>query len=273
MFRSLARGYPKGMARSIWRGTISFGLVSLPIRVFAAVEQKDVSFHMVDEKTKSRIRYKRVSERSGREVTDERIVKGYEISKDNYVLVDPDELADLMPEATRSIDIEDFVSLDEIDPIYYEHTYFLAPGKGGEKAYALLHRAMEEKRMVGIGRVVMRNKQYLAAIRPYERALAMETMLFHDEIREVAELDELPARRARVDAKELKMAEKLIDQLATQWQPSKYTDTYREKLLTYIKKKAKGQTVEVERAAEETPKVRDLMDALRASVEGARKAS
>lgn len=255
------------MPRSIWTGTISFGLVSVPIRVFSAIEQKDVSFHMIDEKTKSRIRYKRVSEKTGREIDNDRIVKGYEIRKGEYVLLDPDELEEFDPQTTRAIDIEDFVALDEIDPIYFEHTYFLAPGAGGERAYALLQKAMEKTQKIAIGRVVMRNKQYLAAIRPYGRALALETMFFPDEVRDVEDLSELPERRARVNDKELKIAEQLIESLSSPWKPERYKDTYRESLLAYIKKKAKGDAVEIEEQTEETPAVRNLLDALRASVE------
>jgi DNA end-binding protein Ku len=260
------------MPRATWSGTVSFGLVSVPIRVYSAIEQKDVAFHMVDAKTKSRIRYKRVAEKSGREVGDERIVKGYELGKGEYVLLEPDELADLNPKATRTIDIEDFVALDEIDPIYFEHTYFLAPGAGGERAYALLQKAMEKTGKIAIGRVVMRNKQYLAAIRPFGRALAMETMLFPDEVRDVEDLSDLPDRRARVNDKELKVAEQLIGSLTTSWKPERYEDTYRKQVLAYIRKKAKGQTVEVEEHAGETTAVKDLMEVLRASVESTRPA-
>ena len=254
------------MARSIWSGTTSFGLVSVPIKLYSAIEQKDVSFNMIDEKTKSRIRYKRVSEKTGREIDNDRIVKGYEIRKDEYVLIDPEELEEFDPKATRTIDIEDFVALDEIDPIYYERTYYLAPARGGERAYALLQKAMEQKGRVAIGRLVMRNKQYLAAMRPYGRALALETMLFPDEVRSLDDIDDLPDRRARVNDKELQVANQLIDSLTTGWDPSKYHDTYRERLLAYIEKKAKGEAVELE-TTEEAPKVGSLLDALRASVE------
>src|SRR5687768_4780591 len=161
------------MPRPIWTGAISFGLVNVPVRLFPAVSQKDVSFHQIDKSSGSRIRYKRVSQKTGREIPYERIAKGYEIDDDRYVVVDPKELEKFAPEKTKRIDIEDFVDLAEIDPISYEHTYFLAPDKGGDKAYALLLKVMQDADKVGIGRVVIRTKQYLAAVRPYgKKALA-----------------------------------------------------------------------------------------------------
>jgi DNA end-binding protein Ku len=260
------------MPRPIWSGAISFGLVNVPVRLFPAVSQKDVSFHQIDKSSGSRIRYKRVSQKTGREIPYERIAKGYEIDDDRYVVVDPKELEKFAPEKTKRIDIEDFVDLAEIDPISYEHTYFLAPDKGGDKAYALLLKVMQDADKVGIGRVVIRTKQYLAAVRPYgKKALALETMLFPDEIVDVDEIPGLPDRMPRVSDRELSMARKLVESLSTEWEPDKYRDEYREKVLDFLNRKAKGKTLAVEEVEEEAPAVADLMDALRASVEGSRK--
>jgi len=259
------------MPRPIWSGAISFGLVTVPVKLYPAVQPKGVSFHQVDEASGSRIKYKRVSEKTGRDVPYERIKKGYEVDDGSYVVIDPKELEKFAPEATRRIDITDFVDLDEIDPIYYEHTYFLAPDKGGDKAYSLLLKAMEDGNKVGIGRVVIRTKEYLAAIRPYgKKMLALETMLFPDEVVDVEDVPGLP-ERARVGDKELKMARQLIDSLADEFDPDKYEDTYRKHVLDFIKKKAKGKTIEIEHREEEKPAVADLMDALRKSVEGSSK--
>lgn len=256
------------MPRPIWSGAISFGLVSVPVKLFPAVSQKDVSFHQIDKSSGSRIRYKRVSEKTGREIPYDRITKGYEIDDEKYVVIDPKELEQFSPEATKRIDIEDFVDLPEIDPIYYEHTYFLAPDKGGDKAYALLRRAMDESDKVGIGRVVIRTKQYLAAVRPYgKKAIALETMYFPDEINEEEEIRGLPDRAPRVTDRELSMAKKLVDSLSTEFEPDKYHDEYREKVLDFLKRKAKGKTVTIEEPVEETAAVTDLMEALRKSVE------
>jgi len=256
------------MPRPIWSGAISFGLVTVPVKLYPAVHSKDVSFHQIDESSGARIKYKRVSEKTGREVPYERIAKGYEVDDGEYVVIDPKELEKFAPEATRRIDISDFVDLDEIDPIYYEHAYFLAPDKGGDKAYALLLKAMDDAGKVAIGRVVIRTKEYLAAIRPYgNKALALETMLFPDEIDDVSEVPGIPGRSAKVTPQELKMAKQLIESLSNEWDPDKYEDTHRKRVLDFIKKKAKGKTIEIEHHEDERPAVADLMEALRASVD------
>jgi DNA end-binding protein Ku len=260
------------MPRPIWSGAISFGLVSVPVKLYPAVSQKDVSFHQIDKQSGSRIRYKRVSDKTGREIPYDRIAKGYEISDDEYVVIDKQELEKFAPDATKRIDIEDFIDLAEVDPIYYEHTYYLSPDKGGDKAFALLRRAMDEADKIGVGRVVIRTKQYLAAIRPYGRkALALETMYFPDEIVDEEDVPALPDRMPRVSDKELSMARKLIDSLSTEFDPDKYHDEYRERVLDFLKKKAKGKTITIEEPGEETAAVTDLMEALKASVEGKRK--
>ncbi len=253
------------MPRPIWSGAISFGLVNVPVKIFSATSSKDVRFHQLDGKSKSRIKQKRVSMATGEEVPYEDIVKAYEIAPDNYVTITPEELDALDPKATKTIDIEDFVDLDQIDPVYYERPYYLVPDKGGQKAYALLRNAMRETNKVGIARVVLRTKQYLAAIRPKDDALVMETMLFADEVNPLDELD-LPGPDVDVTEREEKMARSLIDSLSTDFEPEKYHDEYRERVLELIEQKASGQEIVVEEAAEEAPRVVDLMAALEASL-------
>jgi len=239
--------------------------VNVPVKVFSATSSKDVRFHQLDGKSNSRIKQKRVSAVTGEEVPFEDIIKAYEIAPDNYVTITPEELEALDPKATKTIDIEDFVDLDQIDPVYYERPYYLVPDKGGQKAYALLRNAMRETNKVGIARVVLRTKQYLAAIRPKDDALVMETMLFADEVNPLAELD-LPGPDVDVTDREEKMARSLIDSLTTDFEPDKYRDEYRERVLALIEKKASGQEVVVEESAEEAPRVVDLMAALEASL-------
>jgi DNA end-binding protein Ku len=251
--------------RPIWSGAISFGLVNVPVKVFSATSSKDVRFHQLDGKSKSRIKQKRVSVATGEEVPYEDLIKAYEIAPDNYVTITPEELEALDPKASKTIDIEDFVDLDQIDPVYYERPYYLVPDKGGQKAYALLRNAMRETNKVGIARVVLRTKQYLAAIRPKDDALVMETMLFSDEVNPLDELD-LPGPDVDVTEREEKMARSLIDSLTTDFEPSRYRDEYRERVLQLIEQKASGQEIVVEDTAEEAPRVVDLMAALEASL-------
>ena len=253
------------MPRPIWSGANSFGLVNVPVKVFSATSSKDVRFHQLDGKSKSRIKQKRVSAVTGEEVPFEDIIKAYEIAPDNYVTITPEELDALDPKATKTIDIEDFVDLDQIDPVYYERPYYLVPDKGGQKAYALLRNAMRETNKVGIARVVLRTKQYLAAIRPKDDALVMETMLFADEVNPLDDLD-LPGPDVDVTEREEKMARSLIDSLTTDFEPDKYRDEYRERVLELIEQKASGQEIVVEESAEEAPRVVDLMAALEASL-------
>ncbi|MDQ6725496.1 MAG: Ku protein [Actinomycetota bacterium] len=253
------------MPRPIWSGAISFGLVNVPVKLFSAVTSKDVRFHQLDGKSKSRIRQKRVSVATGEEVPYDDLVKAYEIAPDNYVTITPEELDALDPKATKTIDIEDFVDLDTIDPMYYDRPYYLVPDKGGQKAYALLRNAMRETNKVGIARMVLRTKQYLAAIRPVGNALVIETMLFADEVVPPDELD-LPDEEVDVTEREEKMARSLIDSLTTEFEPAKYKDEYRERVLAMIEKKASGQEIVREESAEEAPRVVDLMAALEASL-------
>jgi DNA end-binding protein Ku len=258
------------MPRSIWSGAISFGLVNVPVKVFSAVSPKDVRFHQLDARSNSRVRQKRVSAATGEEVPYEEIVKGYELGPDTYVTITPEELDALDPKATKSIDIEDFVDLDQIDPIFYERPYYLVPDKGGTKAYALLREAMRETNKVGIGRMVLRTKQYLTAVRPMGDALVLETMLFADEVVPPDDLD-LPGDDVEVTEREQKMARQLIDSLTTDFEPDRYRDEYRERVLELIEQKAAGQEIVVEDAAEEAPKVVDLMAALEASLAAVKK--
>jgi DNA end-binding protein Ku len=256
--------------RPIWSGAISFGLVNVPVKLYSAVSPKDVRFHQLDAKTKSRVRQKRVSSATGEEVPYDEIIKGYELGPDTYVPIEPQELEALDPKATKSIDIEDFVDLDQIDPVFYERPYYLVPDKGGAKAYALLREAMRETNKVGIARMVLRTKQYLAAVRAKENALVLETMLFADEVVDADELD-LPGDDVDVSPREEKMARQLIDSLTTDFEPEKYHDEYRERVLELIEQKASGQEIVVEEAAEEPAKVVDLMAALEASLAAVKK--
>jgi DNA end-binding protein Ku len=253
------------MPRAIWSGAISFGLVNVPVKLYSAVSRKTVRFHQLHDETGVRIQQKRVDPSTGEEVPYESIVKGYELSPEHYVLITPEEMESLDPERTRSIDITDFVALEQIDPIFFDHPYYLAPAQGGEKAYELLRRAMDESGKVGIGRVVIRSKESLVAIRPAGPALAMETMLFPDEVVDPDALDELPVE-AKATKRELEMAQQLIDTLSGDFDASKYRDEYRERVLEMIERKAQGEEIAVQPAAEPPAKVPDLMAALEASI-------
>lgn len=260
------------MARPIWKGAISFGLVNVPIRLYSATEQKDVRFHEFDQKTHKRVRHKRVAEGTNREVDYEDVAKGYEVSKGRFVVLEREELEAADPEKTRSIDIEDFVDLEEIDPIYFEKTYYVGPekDKGAKRAYALLTKALADTGKVAIARFVMRSKEYLATVRSSDGHLVLETMFFPDEIRDIRKVvEELPVN-VKVERRDLDMAKRLIDGLSAEWRPSKYKDTYRERVLDLIKSKQKGHEIVAEEVeAEEAPA--DLMEALRASVEAMQK--
>jgi DNA end-binding protein Ku len=259
------------MARAIWSGAISFGLVNVPVKLYSATSPKSVRFHQLSGKTGARIRQKRVDPSTGEEVAFEDIVKGYEITPEKYVLIEPEELEALDPKATRTIDIEEFVDLAEIDPIYYDHNYYLAPTAGGAKAYRLLLDAMRESGKVGIGRVVIRSKQQLCALRPTGEALTLTTMLFGDEVLSPDRIDELEAiGEAEASARELKMAQQLIDSLSAEFEPAKFKDEYRERVLDLIERKAAGEEIAVQPEAEEQEPAPDLMAALEASLAAVR---
>jgi DNA end-binding protein Ku len=255
------------MARAIWTGAISFGLVNVPVKLYSATSPKSVRFHQLSSKTGNRIKQKRVDPQTGDEVAFEDIVKGYELSPDRYVLIEPEELDALDPKATKTIDIEEFVDQSEIDPIYYDHTYYLAPTTGGAKAYRLLLDAMRQAGKVGIGRVVIRSKQQLCALRPTGDAMAMSTMLFGDEVLSPDRIDELEAvDEAGASDRELAMAQQLIDSLSAEFDPSRFHDEYRERVLDLIERKAAGEEIAVAPQAEEEAPAPDLMAALEASL-------
>jgi DNA end-binding protein Ku len=260
------------MPRPIWSGAISFGLVSIPVKLYNAVSKKSVSFNQLDDRTGSRIKLKKVSAFDGSEVPDEHIVKAYEIAKDRYIQVDPDELEPFMPAATKAIELEEFVDLDQIDPLYFDSPYYLAPDKV-PKPYALLVKAMGAANKVGIARFVMRNKQYVAAIRAVDGHLVLSTMVYADEVVSPAGIDELATLESvEINQRELKMAEALVESLSADFEPSKFQDSYREQVLDLIGRKAAGETFETPVAAAAVPQVVDLMAALEASVKAAKEA-
>ena len=262
------------MPRPIWSGSISFGLVNVPVKLFSAVSRKSVSFNQIDSRSGSRIRYKKVSAADESEVPSEAIVKGYELPSGQYVLIDDLELSALDPEATRTVDIEEFVDLADIDPIFYDAAYYVAPDKATTKPYALLARAMEETGKVGIARFVMRSKQYLCAIRPKDGKLLLSTMVYADEVNSPAEIKEFEAvESADLNEREVNMAKQLVESLSGEFNPEQFHDTHREKVLELIERKAAGETGLVEVPAAPTEdKVVDLMAALEASVAAAKEA-
>ncbi len=254
------------MPRPIWSGTISFGLVTVPVKLVTATKSQDVRFNQLEEGTGSRIRYRKVSEATGDEVPNERIVKGYEISPGQYVVVDQEEMDAFAPKATRTVEIEDFVDLDQIDPIFFDHPYYLVPDRGAAKPYKLLLDAMEELGKVAVGRVVLRGKEHLVAIRPVGDALCIETMRYADEVLPVEELEGLPEGDIEPTPRELDMARQLIEALAADFEPAQYHDEYRVQLRELIDKKAAGEEIVAEPLVEEPAKVVDLMAALEASL-------
>ena len=260
------------MARPVWSGTISFGLVAIPVKLYHAVRRQSVSFNQLDERDMARIRYRKVNAETGEEVGDDHIVKGYEVSKGRYIVVDPDELEPFMPVATKSVDLEEFVDLADIDPVYFDTAYHLAPD-GPPKPYVLLARAMEASGKVAIGRFVMRNKQYTAAIRAEDGRLVMSTLAYADEVIDPSDIDELQGLESiEVNDKEVAMAEALVASLSADFEPEKYHDEYREEVMALIQMKADGEEFEVPAVAAEKPKVVDIMAALEASVAAAKEA-
>jgi DNA end-binding protein Ku len=262
------------VARAIWSGSISFGLLNVPVKLYSAVSKQTVRFKELREDDGSRIRHKRVAESDGKEVPYEKIVKGYEYAPDQYVVLTREELAELDPKRTRAIEIQDFVDLDDIDPIYFEQPYYLGPDKGAAKAYALLVQAMKESRKVAVARFVLRNKEHLAAIRPMEDVLTLATMRFHDEVSSPQDLDgevfddEKPKKPEK---RELEMAKQLIDSLTTDFKADKYRDEYREELLSLLESKATGKEVVTAPTEEPKPtKAPDLMAALEDSLAAVR---
>lgn len=262
------------MARAIWSGAISFGLVNVPVKLYSATSPKTVRFHQISAKTGARIRQKRVDQSTGDEVPFEEIVKGYELTPDRYVLIGPDELEALDPKVTKTIDIEEFVEIGDIDPIYYDHSYYLAPATGGAKAYRLLLEAMREAGKVAVGRIVIRSKQQLCALRPIGDTMALSTMLFGDEVLAPDRLDELDALSdVEATPRELAMAQQLIESLSADFDPSRFKDEYRERVLDLIERKAAGEEIAVTPEAEEVAPAPDLMAALEASLAEVRSGS
>jgi DNA end-binding protein Ku len=261
------------MARSIWTGAISFGLVTVPVKLYSAVSRKNVRFHQLNGPTGMRIQQKRVDPSTGEEVAYDDIVKGFEIGPDRYVIIEPGELEALDPKKTKTIEIEDFVDLVDIDPIMYDHPYYLAPGAGGAKPYRLLLEAMRESGKVAIAKVVIRQKENLVAIRPMEGdVLGMATMIFADEVVDPDRIDELDtAREVEVNDRELSIAKQLVESLSGEFEADKYRDTYREEVLALIERKAAGEEIAVQPAREEEEEpVPDLMAALKASLDAVR---
>jgi DNA end-binding protein Ku len=254
------------MARTIWKGSLSFGLVNVPVGVYPATQDKSIHFNQFEKGTSDRIRYKKVNERTGEEVESSNIVKGFDLGGGEYIMLTDEELAAADPERSRQIEITDFVNLDDIDPVFYRTTYYLAPdGNGSDKPYALLRKAMEESRKVGIASMVMRNKEYLVAIRPEGDVLALETMFFADEVRSPnQELPRIPDDGDLTD-REISMAHVLIDSMENEWDPERFHDTHRKKVEALIEEKGQGKVITTAKPAPE-PKIVDLMEALQASI-------
>ena len=259
------------MARAIWTGSLAFGLVNVPVGLYSATQDKTVHFNQFERGTSSRIRYRRVNEDTGQEVDYADIVKGHQVGDGRYVIVTPEELEEIEPGRSRTIDITDFVDADDIDPVYYQKTYYLAPQSDqAERAYALLRQALETAGKVGIATFVMRSKQYLAAVRPEPDVLVLETMFFADEVRDpVDEIEQLPAD-APLSGRDLDVAVQLVRAMATAWDPHNYRDTYRDRVLQLIEAKRKGHEVVTEQPAADSGGVVDLLAALRASVDAAK---
>jgi DNA end-binding protein Ku len=258
-------------ARPTWSGTVSFALLSIPVKLYTATRSKDISFNQIEKSTGGRIKQKKVSATTGEEVASEDILKGYDLGGDRYVIVEPDELEALSPKDRnneKTIQILDFVSMADIDPLYFEKGYYLAPDKGGARPYALLAKAMTDSKKVAIAKVVLRQKEYLTAIRPLNGMLCMETMYFHDEVVSPSEIDGLDTN-IDIAEKELDMAKMLVEASSGEFEPSKYKDEYRERVLAMIEAKAAGTAFEMP-VAEEAPKVVDLMAALEASLAAAK---
>lgn len=260
------------MPRAIWTGSISFGLLNVPVKLYSAVSRRNISFRELRRSDGSRIRHKRVAEADGAEVAYDEIVKGYEIAPEQYLVITKEELEELDPKKTRAIEIQDFVDLEEIDPIYFDHPYYLGPDKGAEKAYALLVKAMADEGKVAIARFVLRNKENLAAIRASGGVLLMATMRFSDEVVPPDEIAEQVAEGAEKPRKqEVEMARQLISSLSSKFDPTAYKDEYREELLALIERKAKGETVAApESEAPKPTRAPDLMAALEESLAAVR---
>jgi DNA end-binding protein Ku len=263
-FPSLGQNGP--MPRSIWSGSISFGLVNVPVKLVTATSTKDVRFHQLHATDGGRINQRRVCSLDDQEVDYSEIVKGYEIHRGQYVIVEPEELEALAPESSRSIEIEEFVELAAIDPLFFDHSYYLVPDDVAARPYALLVEAMAGTGKVGIGRFVLRTKQYLAALRPRDGALVLSTLLFADEVVETTDLEVKTTGDTKPSERELSMARQLVNSLSAEWEPEKYKDDYREKVLGLLEAKAEGNEFAMPEEPERPAPVVDLMAALEASL-------
>jgi DNA end-binding protein Ku len=262
------------MARAIWSGALSFGLVSMPIQLYPATQSHAFRFHQIQRGTADRIRNKRVNERTGDEVPMDEIVKGYEIKEDEYLIVEPEELDEILPGRLKSLEITGFVDLHQVDPIFFDTTYYIAPrSERYGKVYRLLYEALRESNKAGIATVVMRNREYLVAVKPEGEVLALHTLHWADEVRDPRrELPNLP-ENVRLAEQELKTAHQLIDALSMDWDPQEYRDTYQEKVAELLQAKRTGGEVEKEAPPPKSANVIDLMDALQASIEQSKKQS
>lgn len=251
--------------RTLWKGAVSFGLVNIPIKMYVATEKKDIKFNYLHKECMSPVHYQKYCSKCQREISNEEIVRGYEYQKGNYVLLNEEDLERIPLDSTKTIDILDFVELNQVDPIYFDKTYYLEPADGGEKAYTLLIEAMTATSKVAIAKVLIRSKQSLAALRVKDKVLIMETIFYPDEIRSPASLN-LGVDKARLHENEIKMAVSLIDNLSTDFDPAKYEDEYRKALWEIIQSRIVGKEVVIPDPINEKGNVVDLMEALKASV-------
>jgi DNA end-binding protein Ku len=258
------------MARAIWSGFLTFGLVSVPVGLYPATADQTVHFHQLHKGTSNRIRYKKVDEATGEEVDNADIVNGYDVGGGEYVVVTRDELKEVAPGRSETIEISDFVDLDQIDPVFFRQTYYLAPrGQGAERAYALLRQAMQETAKVGVATLILRDKEYLAAVRPGDQVLMLETMYFADEIREPGELFDTPPTDISFGGRDLQVAKQLVESLTVDWTPDKYRNSYRARVEDLIERKREGKAI-VFTEERPTSNVVDLTAALEASLAQAR---
>jgi len=257
------------MPRAIWSGSISFGLVNIPVKLYSAVRDREIHFHMLHDKDSQRVKQQLVCPAEEKVVSRNDVVKGYEISEDQYVVVTDDELEALEPKATRMIEMLDFVKISEIDPVFFQHTYYLVPDEQSGKAYGLLLTAMRDSERIGVGKLVMRGKEYLVAIRPYDTMIVLETMHFAEEVVSASEIEEMPEQPEATE-RELKLAGQIIDALADSFDPARYHDDYRDAVRALIDSKVEGMEYVMPPPVEEEGKVIDLMAALEKSLARAR---
>ena len=262
-----ATGNPQNVPRAIWSGSIAFGLVNAPVRLYSAIAEHKISFHLVHTKDGSRIGYQKVCKKEDKPVPDDEVAKGYE-SNGKVILLEPEDFAAAQGEGTKTIEVLDFVPHEQIDPIYFERTFYLGPEKGAEKVYRLLVEAMERAGLVAVVRLYFREREQLACLRVRDGVLLLEKMYYEDEIRPPDDL--APSRRSKVDEQELDLALTLIERFTRDFEPAKYEDTYRDRLLKVIQQKKRGKTIEAPEVEEKSDEAPDLLSALRESVERAR---